>query len=451
MSDYFDAIEQELRLAVRRRAHLPLHARLRLRHSRALLIACACVVVGGPAIAAAAGAFRSGPPVPATVPATPRAFDGVAIARSVHVLALRVADPGGGPPWGLRVSATTRGLLCVQPGRVVDGQVGVLGIDDAFANDHRFHPFSDDYVDTFGCAGIDGAGHAFVAPTVIGAAASALAQSCVPAYLPRGAGAAPHGKPAGRGPICPPGAVREISYGMLGPDAVSYSYTDASGRLVSTPTAGPDGAFLIVRATPTRCVRANFCAGTLIGADPAPGELIRKVTYRSGETCSLPAHFTAAHHAEHCPSVGYVAPPAQHITEAQVATAVAVRNLGLQHFCRRTPGETPCGTNPPAGARVLPGPVNYIIDVSFTARVAVHNVNSSYEVVLHYPRVEHAGCPIAGVGGPTDNDLAAGQRVVVQEYVRAACTGTFQIHVSFRQPRRKPLRVGAATFALPPR
>ena len=448
MSDYFDLIEQELRLAVRRRAHLPLHARLRLRHSRALLMACACALVGGPALAAAAGAFRSGPPVPASVPATPRAFDGVAISSSVHVLALRIADPGGGPPWGLRISATTRGLLCVQPGRVVNGQVGVLGIDDAFANDNRFHPFSDDYVATAGCAGIDGAGHAFVAPTVIGAAASALQQSCVPGYLSRSAGGAAHEKPAGRGPICPRGGVREISYGMLGPDAVSYSYANAADRLVSAPTAGPDGAFLIVSATPSHCVRASFCDGMLIGADPAPGELIRKVTYRSGRTCSLPAHYSAARRALRCPSVGYVAPPAQGITESQVATAVSIRNLGLQHFCRHTPGETPCGVHPPAGAHVLPVPRNYVIDVSFTARVPVRNVNRNYEVVLRYPRVESKGCPVAGVGGPTDNDLAAGQRVVVQEFVMAACTGTFRVHVSFKQPRSKALAVGEATFTL---
>jgi hypothetical protein len=449
MSDYFDLIEQELRLAVRRRAHLPLHARLR--HSRALLIACACVAIGVPAIAAAAGAFRTGSPVPAAVPATPQAFDGVAIAGSVRVLALRVADPLGGPPWGLRIDRTTRGLLCVQPGRVVGGQIGVLGIDDAFADDNRFHPFSDNYVDQFGCGDIDGAGHAFTAPMVFGLPASALTQSCVPGRLSQSSTGATHEVAFGRGPICPHGGLRDVSYGMLGPDAVSYSYTDAAGRLVTKPTSGPDGAFLIVAAASDPCAAQGFCGGTLIGADPAPGELIRKITYRSGKSCSLPAHFAAALHADRCPSVGYIAPPAQGITEAHLATPVSVHNLGLRYFCRHTPGEAPCGIHPPAGARVLPVLRSYLIDVSFTARVAVRNVQRNYEVVLRYPRVRSAGCTVAGVGGPTDTDLQAGQRVLVQEFVQTACTGTFHVHVSFKQPRSSPLPVGSASFTLPRR
>jgi hypothetical protein len=57
-----------------------------------------------------------------------------------RLLPIRVADPQGGPPWGLRLVRTTRGDTCVQLGRVQDGQLGSLGIADAWDNDHRFHP-----------------------------------------------------------------------------------------------------------------------------------------------------------------------------------------------------------------------------------------------------------------------------------------------------------------------
>jgi hypothetical protein len=57
MSDYFDQVERGLREAVRRRAHQPWYTRLRGRRPRALAIALACIVVGGPAIAAATGVF----------------------------------------------------------------------------------------------------------------------------------------------------------------------------------------------------------------------------------------------------------------------------------------------------------------------------------------------------------------------------------------------------------
>jgi len=463
MSDYFDLVEQELCQAVRRRAHLPLHARLRLRHSRALLLALACVVVGGPAIAAAAGAFRTGSRVPATVPATPQAFDGVAIAGSVRVLALRVADPDGGPSWGLRFDRTTRGLLCVQPGRVVNGEIGVLGIDNAFADDNRFHPFSDNYVDEFGCAGIDGAGHAFVAPSVFNTPASGLSESCAPNYLAPTPGAGEREVAVGRGPLCPPGSLRDLSYGMLGPDAVSYSYTNAAGKLVTVPTAGPDGAYLVVSMAPDHCPSrivtyggrphriAAFCLGTFIGGNPAPGELIRKVTYRSGRSCSVPPALTAALHAYHCPAVGYVAPPAQRLSAVQVASAVIVRNHGLQYFCIGRRATHPCGAHPTAGSHVGPGPRYWVLDVDFTARVAVHSIAERYSILMQYPPAHNPGCQIGGGVGPTTEDLRAGQRVSYQDPVPETCSGTFHVRVSFRQPGGPALRVGSATFTLPAR
>jgi hypothetical protein len=64
MSDYFDTVEQELRHALRRHAHLPWYARLRLRHPRTLVAAVACFVIGGPALAVALGVLNGQPSAP---------------------------------------------------------------------------------------------------------------------------------------------------------------------------------------------------------------------------------------------------------------------------------------------------------------------------------------------------------------------------------------------------
>jgi hypothetical protein len=76
-------------------------------------------------------------PVGAPLPAPPR---GDVPARllprpgTARVDALRVADPTGGPPWGLRISTSRTGLTCYAFGRV---QAGTLGIVDAAG---RFRP-----------------------------------------------------------------------------------------------------------------------------------------------------------------------------------------------------------------------------------------------------------------------------------------------------------------------
>src|SRR6202043_2299227 len=91
------------------------------------------VTIGVLALAAASAAaallFSSGETVaPAFVlPATPSAGLGEPVPHSLALLPMRVPDPEGGPPWGMRVIRTTRGLLCLQAGRVVDGQLGALG------------------------------------------------------------------------------------------------------------------------------------------------------------------------------------------------------------------------------------------------------------------------------------------------------------------------------------
>ena len=81
------------------------------------------LILGGGAAAVAASGLLNGTPV-AEPQGTPTATAGTGIptAGGGHLLALRVADPEGGLPWGVQLVHTTRGETCVQIGRVHDGE-----------------------------------------------------------------------------------------------------------------------------------------------------------------------------------------------------------------------------------------------------------------------------------------------------------------------------------------
>ena len=286
MSDYFDRVEQGIREAVRRGAHLPWYARLRLRPSRPVAAVLACLVVTGSALAAT-GAFRTGAPVGAEVPAIPTANEGAVVPESIALLSLRVPDPAGGPPWGLRELKTTRGLMCVQVGRIVDGRIGVLGRNGAFNDDGAFHPLSPTFMEGPGCGTEDARGDAFVNEQIHGLPLSALLADQLHT----------HGGCYGSrrsATACPPGALRDVYFGLLGPDAASVTHVTPSGGTTVTPTAGPDGAYLIVLPHSTmRCPpRAPFCFGNGLGYTGSPQmeafEVVRAVNYRGAATCVLP-------------------------------------------------------------------------------------------------------------------------------------------------------------------
>ena len=100
-----------------------------MKHLRLAAAALVVTVLGG---AASAGAAPSiGPPLDAT--------SGLRIAPGTYQLApMRVADPDGGPPWGMATyfasppSNNRVLLLCTEYGRVVNEQLGVFTIDSVF-------------------------------------------------------------------------------------------------------------------------------------------------------------------------------------------------------------------------------------------------------------------------------------------------------------------------------
>ena len=169
--------------------------------------------------------------------AKPDADTGVVVKGTDRLLSPRADDPDGGPPWGLRLYSTTRGLGCMMPGRVVSGKIGVYGRYGAFNNDGRLHPFAPEVVgNSFSnCAPLDASGRLFLSVNdgMLVASASRT-EPCTPRI---GSKDAPG--------LCAAGTERTVLYGTLGPQAKSVTYTSPTGPQ-TVPTSGPEGAYLIV-------------------------------------------------------------------------------------------------------------------------------------------------------------------------------------------------------------
>ena len=208
------------------------------------------------------------------------------------------------------------------------------------------------------------------------------------------------------GPVCPPSDLRNIYYGLLGPDAVSISYPGPSGRLVSGKTVGAQGAYLVLgpptefdcqlygppgAPTPLGCTNGGQNSGRSLAAG-----FIRSVTYRNGHVCHLPPPKAGYIRNASCPPIGNVALQTRRITAQQVATPISVQ-IG-----KVTPN---CG-NGGCGWPLLN------VTISFTARLAVPNAASHYEYNLQFtPDGPCSHGHNDGLGGSTLSDLRAGQRV----------------------------------------
>jgi hypothetical protein len=345
---------------------------------RTLLLVPALAVLGTGA-ALAAGILLTGTPAGPKVPPLPTAGYGAAIPGTAKLLPLRVADPAGGLPWGLRTVRTTRDDVCLQVGRLAEGTIGALGEDGSFGNDHRFHPFSDDYQDQLGCVTLDAHGHGFTNASISGLPTSAMAGGgCLAEFSRR------------RLVPCPTRDTRDVYFGLLGPDAASISYVSGGGQTVSVPTVGSDGAYLIV----TRA-RPGEQQGSGSGGYGGLTGVIRAVTYRDGHTCRPTA-------ANFCYPVGLVPANAPHLTEAQLASPIHVREMPTR------------SSTPP----------QRLFKITYTARVAVTSTASFYYVSMFFPsNPNSSGCHQIATGAPTTTDIRAGQLLVDTEPVLASCHG----------------------------
>lgn len=447
MTDYFEHVERELSVAVRRRAHLPWYLRLRSRNSRALTVLLAALVVAGPAVAAVA-LLQSGSAVKPEGPLTPRAFNGVALRSGGQLLSLRVPDPTNGPPWGLKLIRTTRGLLCVQVGRVAFGTVGALGQDGAFGNDGKFHPFSLNYQSGPPCVTPDARGNGFLNMAIYSVPANGLsgdnAAEC-------------------RQPLCKAADLRDVYYGLLGPEAIGITYQTANGGLATETTAGSDGAYLIVRRAQGQSghpgVSFGGGGGYTYDASLFPGA-VRSVRYRDGHVCHVAA--PSRHGRGSCPVIGYAQPATPLPTPAQVASKITARIEPSRSYCTAPPPSEvviPCANRIPRGFSRLDmshGPAQVLAVISFVSKLPITNGHSYYYIQMTRapytdPRYARGGngeaCgPQNGDFGQTNADYRRGQIVEQYFFENLGCRGPVHGDISLVITRgpASPAPMGAA-------
>jgi hypothetical protein len=244
--DAIDRFGQELVLAGRRRhaglRSLPARFGTRFArtsprrrastHVRVALVVLALALATAAITLAATGVILTGSPVATVRAPIATAGEGIPVAGGARLLPLRAADPAGGLPWGMRIIHTTRGLICVQIGRVYDNQLGQLGVDGAFHNDGRFHPLPTDAL-----------------PDVLANAAGWMAGNCSSPggiYAGDSVGLELSAATSPRQGAGVPADRREISFGLLGVHAVSVTYRE--GSQTRTQRVLPSlGAYLIVQ------------------------------------------------------------------------------------------------------------------------------------------------------------------------------------------------------------
>ncbi len=286
-----------------------LAARSRLRRLRMPLIALGCLLTSATIALAASGVILSGAPVRPEGRLNPSVGEGVPAPGASQLLALRVLDPEGGLPWGMRIVHTTRGEVCVQIGRIEKGQLGELGIDGVFHDDGRFHPLPADVLPETSRVGVKVNDEDATEAVSCHLAGQVVVGEHV--GVDRSAGAADGGE--GKRPLS---ELRNIYYGMLGAPAVSVSYK--AGKVDRTfAVLQPLGVYLIVRSATRKELEGS--GGESLGSEgdlPASAPLTA-ITYRlGGKLCQrgpvLPPrgvqHLVDPCPEPHWPSRRYVAP-----------------------------------------------------------------------------------------------------------------------------------------------
>lgn len=354
------------RVAAKRRSRWP----LAVRRWQSMAVVAVVLVGSATGALAAAGVIHLGAPVTgANGPHSPSVGRGDVKPSTVKLLAVRAADPGGGPPWGMQFATTTRGLGCLTVGRVVDGELGVLGRDGAFRNDGAFHPLATGSSATSpACAPLDRQGRLILNADVGEVPASALSAN----GLSAGGCLGPNVHEPG-GTFCPVRDERNLYYGMLGPQATSLTYASPDGTDHTLIPRGPNGAYLIVqRAVETP---GSINAGMSVSLEPfAP---ITSITYRNGLRCNLTNPIASEARVCRIPP-GFAAASTPHYTHAELASPV--------HATIR-----------PAGRG------RWSLTVSFVAHAAITSALSNYDMTLQVPH--------GAYGFSRDADIRSGTRV----------------------------------------
>jgi len=395
----------------------------RPRRVNAPLIAAIVVLAGGAIAAAATGVLTGSPVSNPAGPPVPHAGYGVPVTGGSDLLALRVADPEGGLPWGMRIVHTTRGLVCVQVGRVYRGQLGQLGVDGVFHDDGRFHSLGSN---------------------VLYGTSEAVIQCVLPSqsFLYGDASADRSGDPVPSEGIRPPASeLRSISFGLLGPHAASVTYKTRSGLMTESVSPGT-GAYLIVEPV-THAGRQFENGGAAIGPasqhaltpplPPLRGNTVSAITYRLGSlTCT--SGFGAPVSAP-CPT----SRPALHVSRKPAHNLHEPLHLRLVRdtpaVCRADFLNDPC----------------YRVLLKFKAPYAVTNAASEYTIEAR------ANCPNAPVSSwSIERDIKRGETVKElssSSFSPSACAATETLQVRYQpawlaepQSTERPSIVGTASL-----
>lgn len=340
----------------------------RKRPLRLGMIAALVSLLLAAAAVAATGVLRTGSPVRPSQRLTPTVGLGVPARGGSRVLGVRFADPAGGPPWGMRLVHTSRDLVCIQVGRLYHGTLGVLGVDGAFHDDGRFHPLP---------------------PDTIGRQPGAT--TCEPESVRRSLDIS--GIPeSGLMPV--PGNLgvlsrdRWVSYGLLGPDAVSVTYS-YHGTSHTVPVEPGTGAYMIVLpGIETGPNRNGITYGGSSGSSqpggsplPNPSGALTAITYRLGNTTCQDALEAKA--TNPCPR------PAPYHPHALEPSLRLHRPVAVHLHSADAPG-------------------GYSATLTFTAPYAVPNALSGYAIASPTPC--HEGTTV----DPINRDIKAGAKVTVR-------------------------------------
>jgi hypothetical protein len=216
------------------------------------------VVVLVLASATAVGADQLfGPPVRTRVlPTAGRPLSG-----SVVFAPLRVADPAGGFPWGLRFylprqanagGSTSDTVRCLQYGRVADDTLGVLGEDGAFGNDGQFHALPVERL--AGCVSSVSVSESAV---LVPASGFSGQGSCAPPPLAahKFAGRARSVARPAEGAQCSPATLRLVVYGVAAPGTLTVRLRGAARTMTEHLVEADHGAFMFVLAANAEAAR----------------------------------------------------------------------------------------------------------------------------------------------------------------------------------------------------
>ncbi len=278
-----ERLGRELEAAAARQV-TSMEAAPRRRRWRGRTLAVAILVVGagaGGASWAATSLLSSGSAVAFErgAPIAGRA-QGAPIPGTVRLLADDIADPGGGPAWGLRYWKTDRKYGCVQVGRVYAGKLGQITGGKVF---HELR-LGVTRGALGGCFALDGGGHAFIAIHT-DARHGAQPQTCPTVFQSR------LGGPRGRGVRCDV-QDRTVDFGLLGPNATRFVYRAGGRDHTSTPLGGV-GAYLVVQKRLKPIVREygfhhrdpklnlHGPAEPYIALTPA-SQVVKRITYKAG-------------------------------------------------------------------------------------------------------------------------------------------------------------------------